>query len=92
MVATNSSSSSTMVAANSQWLVPSICCTLMATNPTDFRYIFKNYKSITYINLDTEVNQVGEYHFHHHFQIRFFLSVIMKTKIPPYSVLLSKWM
>ena len=34
MVATNSSSPSTMVAANSQWLVPSICCTLMATNPT----------------------------------------------------------
>jgi hypothetical protein len=33
MVATNSSSPSTMVAANSQWLVPSICCTCNDNKP-----------------------------------------------------------
>jgi hypothetical protein len=33
MVAANSSSS-TMVAANSQWLVLSICCTCNGNNPT----------------------------------------------------------
>jgi hypothetical protein len=35
MVATNCSSPSTMVAANSQWLVPSICCTCNGNKPNN---------------------------------------------------------
>jgi hypothetical protein len=43
MVATNCSSSSTMVAANSQWLVPTICCTCNGNNPTHMNIIQTQY-------------------------------------------------